>query len=234
MNTLENALQELKMGRFILIYDSDDREGETDFVIASQFVTKDSVRRMRVDGGGLLCVTMHESIHEKLGIPFMTDVYTAAGGKYPVLKELVPDDIPYDAKSAFSITMNHRKTFTGITDIDRALTISEFAKFTRSMENLSKKEAMAEFGKQFRAPGHVTMLNAAKGLLDKRQGHTEFTTALMLMAGLAPTASICEMMWETGKARPRKEAARYAEENGLVMLSGEGIMAEWKRRKQDD
>jgi 3,4-dihydroxy 2-butanone 4-phosphate synthase len=233
MNDVLRAIDDLKKGRFVLVHDAADREGETDLVMASRFVTKEAVRTMRTDGGGLICVTLHEDVYAKLGIPFMTDLYCAAVGKYPVLNELVPNDIPYDAKSAFSITVNHRKTFTGITDIDRALTISELGRFCAATGPMKASEARRWFGKLFRSPGHIHMLNASHGLLDTRRGHTELTTALMQMAGLPPTAAICEMMHPEGRARSRPEAIKYAKDNGLAALCCEDILAQWKRLKKE-
>jgi 3,4-dihydroxy 2-butanone 4-phosphate synthase len=96
---------------------------------------------------------------------------------------------------------------------------------------MNPKQAQEKFGKLFRSPGHVHVLNAASGLLNKRLGHTEFTTALMIFAGLAPTATICEMMYDDGKARPYAEAVKYANTNGFVMLSGDEIIAEWRKRE---
>lgn len=233
MNTVDEAISEIKKGHFILIPDADDREGETDLVIASQFVTNDAVRRLRQDAGGLLCVTVHEKTYQKLDLPFMADIYCEMGQFYPVLRALVPNDIPYDAKSAFSVTINHRKTFTGITDNDRALTIAEFAKFCKSSRRMSKSEAVKEFGKAFRAPGHVTLLNAAEGLLDRRQGHTELTTALMVMAGLTPSATICERMADNGLAVSKADNIKWAKGQGLVMVDGGDIIGEWKRRRSE-
>jgi len=233
MSQIERAIADLKSGKFVLIYDADDREGETDLVISSQFATKDAIQMLRADGGGLVCTTVHESTYEKVGLPFLTEIHSYAEKKFPILKALEPSDIPYDAKSAFSVTINHRKTFTGITDIDRALTITEFAKFAAMVPTMKEADAAKEFGMQFRSPGHVHLLNAAKGLLDSRKGHTELTTALMLFAGLTPSATICEMMADDGKARSSAEAVKYAGRNDLVILDGKQVLGEWKRRKRN-
>jgi 3,4-dihydroxy 2-butanone 4-phosphate synthase len=228
MDRINAAVSELQKGRFVLVYDADDREAETDFVIASQFVTPGAVRTMRKDGGGLLCVTVHEGVYEKIGLPYLTEINEKAASEFPLLGRLFPNDIPYDAKSAFSITINHRKTFTGITDIDRALTISEFASFCGRAAKLDPERAAREFGMNFRTPGHVALLNASKGLLATRQGHTELTTALVLMAGLAPSATICEMMHDSGRAAPVPEVVKYAKRNDLVLLDGTAILDAWK------
>ena len=217
MSNVEKAIEALKRGKIILVYDSDDREGETDMVVASQFITPEHIRTMRKDAGGLICTAIHPEICNKLGIPFMVDILEFASQKFKVLKELYPNDIPYDEKSSFSITINHRKTFTGITDNDRAFTIKKLAE-------LVKEERFNDFGKEFRSPGHVTLLRAAEGLVKNRQGHTEMTVALAEMAGLIPITTICEMMGDDGEAMSKSETKRYAERHNLVYLSGEEII----------
>ena len=217
MSNVEKAIEALKRGKIILVYDSDDREGETDMVVASQSITPEHIRTMRKDAGGLICTAIHPDICNKLGIPFMVDILEFASQKFKVLKELYPHDIPYDEKSSFSITINHRKTFTGITDKDRAFTIKKLAE-------LVKEERFNDFGKEFRSPGHVTLLRAAEGLVKNRQGHTEMTVALAEMAGLIPITTICEMMGDDGEAMSKSETKRYAERHNLVYLSGEEII----------
>jgi len=217
MNNVEKAIEALKRGEIILVYDSDEREGETDMVVASQFITPEHIRRMRKDAGGLICTAIHPDICNKLGIPFMVDILEFASQKFKVLKELYPNDIPYDEKSSFSITINHRKTFTGITDNDRAFTIKKLAE-------LVGEERFNDFGKEFRSPGHVTLLRAAEGLVKNRQGHTEMTVALAEIAGLTPITTICEMMGDDGNAMSKTETKRYAERHNLVYLSGEEII----------
>ena len=217
MNNVEKAIEALKRGEIILVYDSDEREGETDMVVASQFITPEHIRRMRKDAGGLICTAIHPDICNKFGIPFMVDILEFASQKFKVLKELYPNDIPYDEKSSFSITINHRKTFTGITDNDRAFTIKKLAELVR-------EERFNDFGKEFRSPGHVTLLRAAEGLVKNRQGHTEMTVALAEIAGLTPITTICEMMGDDGNAMSKTETKRYAERHNLVYLSGEEII----------
>lgn len=225
---LKKAIEDLRKGRFTLLFDDEKREAETDLVIASEFVTPEAVRIMRQDGGGLICVTVDQRISERLGLPFLTDIYQRSNGYFPVLKCLVPDDIPYDTKSAFSLTVNHRRTFTGITDRDRALTISEFAKLCRKVDDLSPEEARNIFGMNFRSPGHVHLLNATD--ISNRRGHTELSTALLIMAGLAPSAAICEMMnGSDGNAMSRKEAMEYARRNNLAFLEGKEVIKAWKK-----
>jgi len=218
MNKILHALQELKEGRPILVYDSEGREEETDIVVPADFATPELVRMLRSDGGGLLCLAIHPEIANKLGIPFLTDVWKDAISKYPVFEEVWPNDIPYDEKSSFSITINHRDTFTGITDNDRSLTITELA---RLGENILKNEYMVgDFGREFRSPGHVILLRAAEGLLKNRKGHTELSVALMEMAGLTPMTAICEMLGSDGNSLRIADSKEYAKRNGLAFIEG--------------
>ncbi len=226
---LADALEALRNGKFVLIYDADNREHETDFVIYSKFVTYRHIQKMRKDGGGLICVTVPPAFWKAVKLPFMTEVLKENWEKFPVLKALEPYDIPYDTKSSFSITINHRKTFTGITDIDRALTVSEFGKIIEIFYAEKNKAKITEMlAHNFRSPGHVTLLNASDGLLSTRQGHTELATALMVLAGLAPTAAICEMMGDDGYALKKSEAINYAEQNNLILLEGKEIIKAWQ------
>jgi 3,4-dihydroxy 2-butanone 4-phosphate synthase len=149
-----------------------------------------------------------------------------ASAKYPVLSELSPTDIPYDEKSAFSITVNHRKTFTGITDNDRAYTIKELAL-------LCKNGDYASLGKYFRSPGHVTLLRAAEGHVLKRRGHTELSIALAEMAGVTPVAVCCEMMDDITKdSMTTDDAERYAKTNNLEFLSGAEVIEAYMEFKE--
>lgn len=222
---IEKVLEALKNGEIVLIFDSDNRERETDMIVAAEFMKPSHMTQIRNDAGGLFCVPLSSENSDALGVPFMTDIMDIASSEFPVLAELNPDDIPYDEKSAFSITVNHRKTFTGITDNDRACTIKELAL-------LCKEGKQKEFGKYFRAPGHVTLLRAAKGHVLNRKGHTEMSIALMEMAGLTEVAVCCEMMDDkTGGSLPTAEAKKYAEEHGLVFMSGADLIQAYKEFK---
>lgn len=223
---IKDAIKAFKDGEIVLIFDNENRERETDMIVAAEHMTPEHMRIMRNDAGGLFCVPLSSEVSDKLGIPFMTDIMEAATPKYPVLGELSPTDIPYDEKSAFSITVNHRKTFTGITDNDRACTIKELAL-------LCKNGDYDNFGKYFRAPGHVTLLRAAKGHVLKRQGHTEMSIALTEMAGTTPVAVCCEMMDDhSGGSMTTDDVAKYAEKKGLLFLSGEELIKAYQKFKK--
>ena len=227
---ITKACEELRNGKMVLVYDADGREEETDMVIASEFVDQDIVRTYRKDAGGLICVTIPPETRHCIGIPYMVDVLQNSKGLYPILDGLKPNDIPYDAKSSFSLTINHRKTFTGITDKDRALTISEFAKIVQLSRSCNNGHAADTFAKNFRSPGHVHLLNASEKLVIDRQGHTELATALMVLAGLTPTATICEMMGDDGRALSKNRAQKYAADKSLLYLEGREIIKSWKAR----
>lgn len=228
---LEDAFTALREGKFILIFDSDSREAETDMTIASEKVTFESIRTLRKDAGGLICTTVPSDTWKKLDLPYLAELFAEGYSKHPVLKKLAPNDLPYDTKSAFGLTINHRRTFTGIPDGDRALTITEFAKLGKDIVNMSPDQAREEFGKGFRAPGHVFLLNSQPGMLNARKGHTELSTALLAMAGMYPSATICEMMGDDGKALRKEKAQEYAKRSGIVYLEGSEIIEAWKASK---
>ncbi len=162
---IDEALAALRDGRFILLYDFDNREGETDFAIRADAVTPAHLRQMRKDGGGLICCAVPNEAAERLGLPFAHDVLEAAGVG---VRDHV---IPYDRKnrSSFSLWVNHASTFTGITDNDRATTINAIADQVKRA--LAGEET--RFFDEFRLPGHVPILRGADGLLARRCGQTD-------------------------------------------------------------
>lgn len=224
MPSIQDALEALKRGTFVLVYDADGREEETDFVIPSLFVSPQHIFRMRRDGGGLICATLTAEHADRIGIPYMYDVLKDSSAAHPLLDTLMGGDIPYDSKSAFSLTINHRESYTGITDNDRSLCISALGKLVGDMS--TEEDAGRRFASLFRTPGHVHLLRASPGLLDDRQGHTELSTALCLMAGVPPSAAICEMMGK-GTALPKEEARKYALANGFPFLEGKDVLEAW-------
>ena len=197
--------------------------------MASEFVSPASIRTMRKDGGGLIFLMASNEIADKLKLPFLADLFSGVSNKYPVLKELIPNDIPYDSKSSFSLYINHRGTFTGITDIDRSLTMNKFAYLAKKIENIDDGAATKMFGKEFRSPGHIPICVASKNLLNERVGHTELVVSLLNMADVTPVGSGCEIMGDTGRALSKTKAKKYADENGFVFLEGEEIIKAWKK-----
>ena len=228
---IEYALRQFRMGKPVLIYDFDDREGETDIAIPAIAVTPKDVAMMRIEGGGLICVAIHPIAAEKLGLPFMHDVLRVASEKMPELVKVSDArDIKYDSRSSFSLWVNHRNTFTGITDRDRALTIRRIGEVVDYVMLNGKR---FDFGSEFRSPGHVALLRAADGLVYNRVGQTELSVALAEMAGIAPAVAICEMLdAESGKALSKKKAKEYAEEKGIPFVEGKEIVKCYKEFKE--
>lgn len=227
---VDRALRDLRRGRPVLLYDADDRERETDFIQGASFTRPADVARFRRDGGGLICVAVHPEAAEGLGLPFMTDILRkAASNGFAPLRKISDLRLPYDARSSFSLWVNHRDTFTGVTDEDRALTIRELG---RAVDE-SLRGAAVDFGERFRSPGHVSICRAADGLLEQRQGQTELSVALALMAGVPPAVVMCEMMdGRTGKALPKARAKEYGRRHGLVWLQGSEVAEAWKRAQR--
>ncbi|MGQ9721374.1 MAG: 3,4-dihydroxy-2-butanone-4-phosphate synthase [Candidatus Jordarchaeum sp.] len=235
-DTIRNAVKSLSKGEFILIYDKEGREEEVDLVKLAEKVRPEDVYRMRYDAGGLICVAVHPEIWHRWELPFLHDLFRTCYSNYGVLAELIPNDIPYDEKSAFSVTVNHRKTFTGVTDVDRALTIRELGLLGRNTyQGNSDNNWKEELGRNFRSPGHVHLLLATDGLLKNRQGHTELTVSLAEIGNLNPVTVLCEMLdGKTGKALSINEAKKYAKKYDLVYVSGEEIIEEYAKRAGND
>jgi len=228
---LENIKTDLLSGRPILVYDFDDRERETDIVFYAPKVTYKSVEFMRKNGGGLICVALGPEVWEKLGLPYLSDIFRSLE-EYMIIKRAASMRIPYDEKSSFSITVNHKDTFTGISDKDRALTISELGKLAERSFELSEEDLRELFTNNFRAPGHVHILNARKGLLDERHGHTELVIGLAKLIGLAPAMAIVEMLGDAGLSLKKELAKEFAEEYDLIFLEGRDILEVWRIEKE--
>ena len=229
---VNNAVKALRSGKFILLHDSISRENEVDMVVAGEHVSPECVKVMRRDAGGLLCLALDRQVAEDLGLAFMHDIFRAAGNKYPILESLDEESTPYGGKPAFSITLNHRKTFTGVTDHDRALTIAELAHLVK--RGLSGNNNLRQrFADEFKAPGHVHLLMESKGSLRERRGHTELSVYLCKLAGTAPAAAICEMLdGTTYKALSIEDAAEYAKRNSIPLLDGQRVIAHFLEKAE--
>jgi len=185
---------------------------------------------MRKYGGGLIFIMVSPKIKHKLALPYLHDIQKELETNHPIFQKLIPNDIPYDNKSSFSIAINHRKTFTGITDNDRALTISEFGKMVKVIENKTNKEAIELLGQSFRSPGHVPLCLADDHILEKRFGHTELGCALSQLAGLTGIMAGCEIMGDNGKSMPKEEVKKYSLENNIPFLEGKEIINAWREK----
>jgi 3,4-dihydroxy 2-butanone 4-phosphate synthase len=213
---LQNAIEAFQNGDPVLIHDATDRENEVDLVYPAHTVTPSDVARLRNDAGGLICVALSHDVAEAFGLPFMQEAiaHPATDGK----------ELGYDDRSSFSLTVNHRDTFTGIVDNDRARTIAELGAAARDPAN-------TDFASEFDVPGHVHLLKAAPNLLEDRQGHTELGVALAELAELPPAVVVCEMLDDnTGGALSRTNASAYAGNNDLVFLDEAEIADEMGAR----
>ena len=237
---IRKTLQAIREGKFFLLFDSDKREGETDFVISAVSVQPQDVKRMRKDGGGLICVAVSPKASEIMKLPFMADVVTAAATNDSIRPKLEigtfvekEGDIQYDKKSSFSLWVNHRNNRTGIPDDDRSFTIRRLGEMTKT----ALEGKPVDFASEFRTPGHTATLRASAGLLDERRGQTELSIALALMAGTTPAMVVCEMLDDSnGKALSKEDAKKYGVQNGMIFLEGWEVVEAfdiWKTENRD-
>jgi 3,4-dihydroxy 2-butanone 4-phosphate synthase len=207
---VEAAIDAFREGSPVLVHDAADREGETDLIYPAGVVTPEDVSRMRNDAGGLVCVALSDEVAEAFDLPFLEDTLDhPASGSH---------DLGYDERSSFSLTVNHRDTYTGITDDDRATTITKLG------EAAANPDAV-DFAEEFRAPGHVNVLRAAPDLLADREGHTELGIALAEAAQREPAVVVCEMLDDqTGGALSTQDAKAYAERHNFPYLEGSDVI----------
>ncbi len=228
---IQFAKETWEKGKFVMIHDFKKRENEVDLVIPSAIVNPDHVAFMRTYGGGLICTALTHDFSYEISLPFMSAVLNMTGSRYPVINLMTSHSLPYGARSSFSITVNHVNSFTGITDIDRALTIRELGKLHLEFEKNELKglDLVRRFGTSFRSPGHVHLLRASPGLLRNRQGHTELGIALAQLTKQPQSISLVEMLdSETHRALSLEKAKKIAEEHDLPLLSGGEILKLWR------
>ncbi len=218
---LAAALSELAAGRPILLYDLDGRENETDMIVAGQFITPAHIARLRTEAGGLVCAAIPRRIAERLGLPYLRDVYRSSG--FGTLRQLSFQEMPYGGLPAFSITINHLDSYTGITDYERSQTIRQLADLVEKVEREPSRDWSDAVAANFRSPGHVHILIGAD--LNGRKGHTELSLKLAELAGLTPVMVVCEMLdATTHRALSKTQAARYAESHGLAMVEARDLL----------
>ena len=191
LNRVEEAVEDIKQGKMVVVVDDPNRENEGDLVIAAEKVTPDAINFMATYGKGLICLALPEERCDQLGFEPMTPR-------------------PTDPKeTAFCVSVDaHPKfgTTTGISAYDRAITIK------RAVSPDAKPE-------DFVKPGHVFPLRARKGGVLKRSGHTEAAVDLARLAGLYPAGVICEIMDEDGTMMRLPKLLDYAKEHGLKIIS---------------
>jgi 3,4-dihydroxy 2-butanone 4-phosphate synthase/GTP cyclohydrolase II len=199
-NTIEEALKDLLSGKIILVTDDEDRENEGDFICAAEFATTENVNFMAVHGKGLICMPMSEALCQKLQFPQMVR------------------DNKDNHETAFTVSIDHIDTTTGISAAERSLTALKCV----------AEDAKPE---DFRRPGHMFPLCAKKnGVLD-RNGHTEATVDLMRLAGLKECGLCCEIMAEDGTMMRTPELIELAQKWGIKMIT---IKALQDYRKKND
>ncbi len=189
--SVEEAINEIRSGRMVIMVDDEDRENEGDLVMAAQFVTPEAINFMARYGRGLICLPMDESLIKRLGL------------------ELMSVDENDKFKTAFTVSIDAHPKYgvtTGISAYDRAITIQTAIRPDVKPEDVVK-------------PGHVFPLIAKKGGVLVRAGHTEGSVDLARMAGLIPAAVICEIMNEDGTMARRPQLEKIAEKFGLKMVT---------------
>jgi len=207
---VEAAVEAFRAGDPVCIHDADDREGETDLLYPASGVTPEAVSRLRNDAGGLLFVAFSDAVAAAFDLPYLHDVIDHPAADF--------DDVGYDARPSFSLTVNHRDTYTGITDADRSRTI-------RALADAAADPDGTDFASEFRSPGHVHVLRAAPDLLAEREGHTELGIALAAAAGREPAVAGCEMLDdETGGALSPEDARTYAETHDIPYVEGRTLI----------
>ena len=187
-SAIEDALDELKSGRIILCIDDPDRENEGDLICAAQFATTENVNFMATHAKGLICTPMSEETVARLGLEQMVKLNTDNHG------------------TAFTVSVDHITTSTGISAEERGLTCRKCA------DPLSGPQ-------DFRQPGHVFPLTARPGGVLARPGHTEATVDLCRLAGLEPCGLCCEIMREDGTMMRTEELLEHAKAWNMKVIS---------------
>lgn len=187
-NTIEEAVQALRNGEIILVTDDENRENEGDMICAAEFATTENVNFMAAHAKGLICMPMSIELCQKLHLPQMVDYNTD------------------NHSTAFTVSIDHIDTTTGISAKERGLTAR------KCVEDNAKPE-------DFRRPGHMFPLTAKKNGVLEREGHTEATVDLMRIAGLKECGLCCEIMRDDGTMMRAKELQEKAQEWGLKFIT---------------
>ena len=187
--SIEEAIEEIRAGRFVVVADDVERENEGDLTIAAQFVTPDAVNFMATHGRGLVCLCLTPERCEELGLRQMTDQNEAQFG------------------TAFTVSIEARDgVSTGISAADRARTIQVAVDPTSTPHDLVH-------------PGHIFPLRARAGGVLKRSGQTEAAVDLARLAGLAPAGVVCEIMNADGTMARVPDLVEFCERHGLKLVT---------------
>jgi len=186
---IEEAIEQFRQGRMVIIVDDEDRENEGDLAIAAEMVTPVAINFMARFGRGLICLAMTEERCRQLELPLMVEDNTSPFG------------------TAFTVSIEARgKITTGISAADRAATIQT------AIDPVTRPEDLLR-------PGHVFPLRARRGGVLKRAGQTEASVDLAALAGLKPAGVICEIMNDDGTMARVPDLTKFAREHGLLMIT---------------
>ncbi len=187
--TIEQAIEDIRAGRIVVVVDDEDRENEGDLTIAAQFATPDAINFMATHARGLVCLCLTEERADELGLRPMTDHNEAPLG------------------TAFTVSVEAREgVTTGISAADRSRTIQVAISPEASPRDLVQ-------------PGHVFPLRAKPGGVLERIGQTEAAVDLARLAGLNPSGVVCEIMNDDGTMARVPDLVRYCERHGLKMVT---------------
>lgn len=187
-NKIEEAIEDIREGKIVVVIDDEDRENEGDLLMAAEKVTPEDINFMATYGKGLICMPLTEEYLKKLNIP-----------------QMVKDNTD-NHETAFTVSIDHVDTTTGISAYERALTI----------QKVLEKEAVAN---DFRRPGHIFPLKARKGGVLVRNGHTEAAVDLARLAGLKPGGVICEIMSKDGTMARTDELIEFSKIHNLKIIT---------------
>ncbi len=199
-NTIDEAIEAIKAGKMVVVVDDEHRENEGDLVMAAEHATQESINFMARYGRGLICMPLEKNQANKLGIG-------------PMIK-----DNTDQYQTAFTESIDHMETTTGISAYERSLTI------------LKAIEADAKPG-DFKKPGHIFPLIGKDGGVLKRAGHTEASIDLARLAGCKPAGVICEIMNEDGTMARVDDLVTYCKEHDLMLVTIADLIE--YRSKQD-
>ncbi|MEL6038266.1 MAG: bifunctional 3,4-dihydroxy-2-butanone-4-phosphate synthase/GTP cyclohydrolase II [Methanothrix soehngenii] len=192
--TVEEAISDIRAGRFIIILDDENRENEGDLMMAAENVTPEAINFMARFGRGLICMPMTAERLRELDIPLMTSQNTESMG------------------TAFTVSVDARiNTTTGISAFDRATTVHAL------IDPVTRRNDIV-------TPGHLFPLQAKEGGVLRRTGHTEACVDLARLAGLQPAGVIVEIMNDDGTMARLPQLERFAQEHGLKMLTIESLI----------
>ena len=189
-NTIKEAIEDIKLGKVVIVVDDENRENEGDFVAAAEMATPEMVNFMATHGRGLICTPLIEERCEELNLELMIGKNTAA----------------FETPFTISVDLIGNGCTTGISAQDRAKTIQALVDENTRPEQLGK-------------PGHIFPLKALKGGVLRRAGHTEASIDLARLAGLKPAGVIVEILNEDGTMARTLELSKLAEKFDLKFIT---------------